>query len=201
MIAPLKTRLELEWVRAISHPLRIAILEVLYEKDASPKEVGELLGVHLTHVSYHCRSLVDGGYLEEVRKVKRRNTYEHFFRATAESSFGHQRWRSVVPRALRGHSTAEALSSFMRVAVRALQSGAIDGRDDTVLNWMPLTVDSIGWKKATEVLRAAQGQLELIHDESRERLAASPESPTHIAAGLAAFELAPSSASRNGGRR
>lgn len=185
----MKSKSEIIWLKALSHPLRIAILEVLYEKVASPKELGESFDVEVTTISYHCRTLLGAGYIEEVRRVRRRGAQEHFYRTTPQSSFGSPRWRNI-PRALRGHASAEALGSFMRVAGKALQSGAIDDRDDTVLTWMPLTVNSSGWSKVVAVFKTAQAQLELIDEECR-AAATDPHDLIPVVVGLAAFELRP----------
>lgn len=68
-------------VRAISHPLRVQILEILSERVASPNDLSEELGVELTHVAYHTRTLDRCGCLELVDTAKRRGATEHFYKA------------------------------------------------------------------------------------------------------------------------
>lgn len=68
-------------VRALSHPLRVKILEILSERVASPNDLAEELGVDLTHVAYHTRTLDRCGCLELVDTAKRRGATEHFYKA------------------------------------------------------------------------------------------------------------------------
>src|ERR1700712_353730 len=91
---------DLRWLRALAHPSRIKILDVLDEQIASPKELGGLLSLSLGDASYHCRILWEADCIEEVRKVRRRGAFEHYYRSKPQSNFGHQRWRNV-PRSIR----------------------------------------------------------------------------------------------------
>jgi DNA-binding transcriptional ArsR family regulator len=70
-------------VRALSHPLRVRILEVLSERVASPNELSAELGVDLSTVAYHTRTLDRCGCLELVDTARRRGATEHFYRAAA----------------------------------------------------------------------------------------------------------------------
>jgi len=72
-------------VRALSHPLRVQILEILSERVASPNDLSAELGVELTHVAYHTRTLDRCGCLELVDTAQRRGATEHFYRAAART--------------------------------------------------------------------------------------------------------------------
>jgi DNA-binding transcriptional ArsR family regulator len=76
-------------VRALSHPLRVQILEILSERIASPNDLSEELGVELTHVAYHTRTLNRCGCLELVDTAQRRGATEHFYRTAARTGL---RW-------------------------------------------------------------------------------------------------------------
>jgi hypothetical protein len=41
--------------------------------------------------------------------------------------------------------TSEALRTFVAKVGAALDADTIDRREDTTLNWMPITVDEQGW--------------------------------------------------------
>lgn len=73
-------------VRALAHPLRVQILEILSERVASPNDLSEELGVELTHVAYHTRTLDRCGCLDLVDTAKRRGATEHFYKAPPGAS-------------------------------------------------------------------------------------------------------------------
>jgi DNA-binding transcriptional ArsR family regulator len=73
-------------VRALAHPLRVQILEILSERVASPVDLSAELGVDLGHVAYHTRTLDSCGCLELVDTAQRRGAVEHFYKAAPGAS-------------------------------------------------------------------------------------------------------------------
>jgi DNA-binding transcriptional ArsR family regulator len=176
-------------VRALGHPLRVRILEELHARDASPNELMEALKSPLGNVAYHVRVLEKCGCIELVGTARRRGAVEHYFRARPRSYIGHQDWRRV-PASLRGEVSRAAIQGFADRLAEALDAGTLDARDDTTLSWMPIAVDPTGWKQAAIVLAEAATKLQMVHDQSRGRIAASGASLTPVVVGLAAFEAA-----------
>lgn len=175
-------------VKALGHPLRIKILEILTERVASPNRLSGELDAGLSHVAYHTRALNDCGCLELVDTAKRRGATEHFYKAASRSFIGDRIWRRV-PRVLLGGVSGATLQSFMDRAVAALEAGTIDRREDTVLYWMPVRLDEQGWKETTATMEAAVDQVLAIQAESRKRLAKSKGSEAISAiVGVAGFE-------------
>lgn len=185
-------------VKALAHPLRVRILDLLNLREASPKEISEELRAPLSNVSYHTSVLVDCGCVQPTRTEQRRGAVEHFFRAVPRSQISHQDWRRV-PRSVRSDVTAATLQSFMDKAVAALKAGTIDDSEDTTLNWMVLAVDATGRARAAEILGEAREKLQQEHDESQRRLVASGERPTPLIVALAAFEAAPGAGGQGDG--
>ncbi|HEX6665715.1 MAG TPA: winged helix-turn-helix domain-containing protein [Solirubrobacterales bacterium] len=181
--------IDVRLVRAISHPLRIQILQVLNERDASPNEMVSLLGSPLGNIAYHTRVLEKCGCVEVVRTEQRRGAVEHYFRAVPRSYVGHQDWRKV-PRSVRSTITATSVESFFQRLTAAYESGTLDDRDDTTLSWMSVAVDDQGRREVTEILADAAARLQGVHQRSVERTAGSTEEPTSLIVGLAAFESA-----------
>jgi DNA-binding transcriptional ArsR family regulator len=183
-------RIDQRLVRALGHPLRVKVLDVLQVRDASPSELTELLSAPLGNVAYHVRVLEKCGCIEQVATARRRGAVEHYFRARPRSFIGHRDWRKV-PRSLREGVTGSALGTFFDRAADALESGTIEAHDDTTLNWMPLAVDPAGWAEVAAVFEAAANRLEAIHALCRKRMEASGEEATPLVVGMAAFEPAP----------
>ena len=168
-----RTRAELidqRLVRALSHPLRIRILEILTERVASPNRISDDLETGLSHVAYHTRALDKCGCLELVDTAQRRGATEHFYKASPHSFIGDRIWRRV-PRALLGGVSGATLQSFMDRAVAALEAGTIDSREDTTLYWMPVRLDEIGWREVTATMEETVDRVLEIETESKQRLA------------------------------
>lgn len=175
-------------VKALAHPLRIKILEVLTERVASPIRLSDDLDTGLSHVAYHTRALDKCGCLELVDTAQRRGATEHFYKASPHSFIGDRIWRRV-PRALLGGISGATLQSFMDRAVAALEAGTIDGREDTTLYWTPVLLDQQGWDEVTETMEAAVDRVLAIQDESRARIVRRKgRGAISAIVGLASFE-------------
>ncbi len=75
------------FAKAVSHPLRIRIIQVLCPDEPgsmpfpmSPKNLAELLDAPLSTVSYHVKVLKELEIAYLVKKVPRRGAMEHFYR-------------------------------------------------------------------------------------------------------------------------
>lgn len=179
-------------VRALAHPLRIQILEILSERIASPNTLSMELETGLSHVAYHTRTLDKCGCLELVGTAQRRGATEHFYKASPGSFIGNREWRTV-PRSVRGAISAATLQTFLDKAIAALEAGTLDGRDDTIFRWMPLQLDEEGWKDVVAILEEATNQILSAHLRSQDRLNSGEAKETvSTVIGMASFETAAS---------
>ena len=87
--------------------------------------------------------------------------------------------------------TSEAIRTFIEKVAAAIDADTIDSREDTTLNWMPMTVDEQGWRETAEILDRALQELMVVAAASRERLGGEPGIP--VVTGMAAFETPPGS--------
>lgn len=179
-------------VRALAHPLRVQILEVLTERVASPNLIAEELGTGVSHVAYHTRTLDRCGCLELVETAQRRGATEHYYKAKPHAFIGDRGWRKV-PRAVRSGVTAASLQTFMDKAVTALEAGTIDNREDTTLSWMPVHLDDQGWHDVTAILADATERVLAAQAAADQRAEESSKDPKRISAvvALANFETGP----------
>jgi len=178
-------RIDQGLVRALAHPIRVYILEELQDRVASPTELSKETERSLGVVSYHANVLVSCGCLELVRTQPRRGALEHFFRATPRSYVGHQDWRRA-PRSVRSAVTGAAIGTFFDKAAEAVDAGTIDARDDTTLNWMPISVDEAGWREVAEIMDKALQLVMGVHARSAARRGDGEEIP--VVVGFASFE-------------
>jgi DNA-binding transcriptional ArsR family regulator len=80
-------RADQELTRALSHPLRVEILQALEGRVASPAELSAEIDQRPSVVSYHAATLLRCGCLELVRSRGRRGAIENFFAITPRSLF------------------------------------------------------------------------------------------------------------------
>jgi hypothetical protein len=172
-------------VRALGHPMRVLVLEALQGRTASPTELSKEFKESLGVVSYHANALLEIECIEQVRTQPKRGTIEHFYTAKPRSFIGHQDWRRA-PVSVRGGVTDEAIRTFVSKIGDAIDADTINSRDDTTLNWMPMTVDEQGWRETAEILDQARRDLQQVAIESRARLAEKDGIP--VVTAMAAFE-------------
>ncbi|HVV90018.1 MAG TPA: helix-turn-helix domain-containing protein [Solirubrobacterales bacterium] len=176
-------------VRALAHPMRVQILEALQGRTASPTELARSFRESLGVISYHTNALLDVGCIEQVRTEPKRGTIEHFYTARPRSFIGHQDWRKV-PLSVRGGVTEEALRTLIAKIGTAIDADTIDTREDTTLNWMPITVDEQAWREIAAILDRTLRELMDAAAAGRERL--GDEDGIPVVTVLAAFEAPPS---------
>ena len=178
-------------VRALAHPLRINILEILCDRVASPNALSGDLGAGLSHVAYHTRALNRCGALELVETAQRRGATEHFYKAAPDAFLGNPAWRRV-PRSLRGGVSGATLETLIDKAVAAMAAGTIAEREDTTLTWMPLRVDREGWEEVTKILGEAAERVLGAQTRSAGRLAKGGGEEISSVVALLNFETADS---------
>jgi DNA-binding transcriptional ArsR family regulator len=67
--------------KALSHPVRVRILDVLQQHPASPTELSKSLGTTLGATAYHVRTLHKLGLIKLVEERRRGGAVEHYYRA------------------------------------------------------------------------------------------------------------------------
>ncbi len=80
--APVDQRL----IKALGHPVRMRVLDILNARVASPSELAKELGEPLGNVAYHVKILEETGSIELVRTAPVRGALEHFYGATTDIS-------------------------------------------------------------------------------------------------------------------
>lgn len=80
-----RSRGKQELVRALSHPVRVEILQALHGRIATPAELSREIGQRPAVVSYHASTLLRCGCVELVHSRPRRGTLENFFAVAPQS--------------------------------------------------------------------------------------------------------------------
>jgi DNA-binding transcriptional ArsR family regulator len=139
--------------KALSHPLRLRILQKLNEGVASPKMLAADLGEPLSLVSYHVKILGQLGCIELVETVPRRGALEHFYRPLRRAELSSAEW-AQLPRSARESLSGLVVGELVQEASRSLQSGTFDARTERHLSLTFLELDEAGWTELNDALDA-----------------------------------------------
>lgn len=71
-------------IRALAHPLRRRILELMIEAPITTKQVADRIGEKPTKLYHHVETLESAGFLRLVKTQKKRGTVEKYYEAVAE---------------------------------------------------------------------------------------------------------------------
>jgi DNA-binding transcriptional ArsR family regulator len=175
-------------IRAISHPLRIEIQRILYNRVASPNEIAKELGENLSNVSYHVSDLKNDECIEQVETKPRRGAIEHFYRAVVPPLHDDPSW-AKLPKATRTEISGITFMGIVGEGVRALNEDTFDARKDRHLSRVPMELDQAGWEELIESEAAWLAELERIKAEAAQRL--EGKSGKRVLAALMGFETPP----------
>jgi DNA-binding transcriptional ArsR family regulator len=156
-------------VKALSHPLRTRILQLLSDRVASPNEMAKALGEPLGNVSYHVRILLDHECIELVETKPRRGALEHFYRPLMRPMLGDAEWQALSPE-LRSQITGRTLTDLFADARGALERGGFEGEHAHVVR-MLLDLDGRGWNELDALVGRTLEELMRLQEESVNRRA------------------------------
>lgn len=182
-----KPRPQLRLAKAISLFVRVDILRVLYEREASPKELSEMLDENLSYISYHIRQLLKYQCIEEVRTEQRRGALEHFYRATTWPFVGDEE-AAKHTKETREEISVRVLQSLFSEAARSVDSGTFDARPDRHVSWMPIDVDEQGWSEVLSLQLETLERSREIRNRNAKRLRESGEAPIEMIVSMLGFE-------------
>jgi DNA-binding transcriptional ArsR family regulator len=175
------------YVKAMSHPLRVRILAILMEREASPVELAQVLEGTLGTVSYHVRTLHQLGLIELVGETRVRGAVEHHYKAKSRPEITDEAWEKAPPIA----KQAAVGSSLQMIDDYARASAAAGGFDhcDAALIRLSMTLDARGWQQLAKACNRLYEQAQRIEAEARERLgSAAPDEEIDVGLVMMMFE-------------
>jgi DNA-binding transcriptional ArsR family regulator len=189
---------------AVAHPIKLAALIALHEKDQSAVEIADRLGIDVRWVTNHLRDLYDAGCIEFVGyKAGTRNIKRAVYRAISRPLIDDETHRAMSQMERRASAgvvvqwiTAECLGSY--------RSGKIDQDDDVCLISDEPNLDAEGKQELRRLLTAvydgdidvleALENVQAIEGRAANRMAKSGEKGTAMFVALMAFERGSSNA-------
>jgi len=183
---------------AVGHPIKLAALIALHEKDQSAVEIADRLGIDVRWVTNHLRDLYDAGCIEFVGyRAGTTNIPRAVYRAIARPLIDDEAYRAMSQMERRATAgvvvqwiTAECLASY--------RSGKIDQDDDVCLISDEPSLDAEGKQELRELFIAVyEGEIDAlevaksiqaIEGRAANRMTESGEEGTAMFVALMAFE-------------
>jgi DNA-binding transcriptional ArsR family regulator len=181
-------------VKALNHPLRVAILRAIEVERASPVELSRQLEAPLGVVSYHVRVLADLGLIKLVKRTPRRGAVEHHYEARAPVLLDDSVWKSL-PRAARRARNQPLLAQTGEAVDRAVRTGAFD-MDSAHLSVTTAPLDERARGEIADELAKSAARIEKLAEQSAKRTAGSVDGTVETTVVLMGFETQPEPAAR-----
>jgi DNA-binding transcriptional ArsR family regulator len=175
-------------IRAMSHPLRAAILRILVERTASPAEMARELNEELSNVSYHAKQLVEFECAELVSTRPVRGALEHFYRATERHLIDTEEWEELDP-VLAEDILCEIMQKVLDDFVASTRAQLIGADKDFHLTRTPLVLDREGLQEALEAHERARLEILEIEARSAARMLESGEEGTNVSSCHSCFKM------------
>lgn len=177
------------YVKALAHPLRIRILALLEERDASPVQLAEHLDATLGTVAYHVRTLERLGLIEMVATHQRRGATEHVYAAREHPRISDQAWSAASPMA-KHVMIASVLSQAGQYATQSATAGGFD-RTESHITRTALKLDEKGWVALSEATKKWLAQVQRIEEQTEKRTGKSIEETFDVGLVIMLFEAVP----------
>jgi len=175
-------------IKAMSHPLRAAILRTLVERTASPAEMARELDEELSNVSYHTKQLVEFECAELVSTRPVRGALEHFYRATERHLIDTEEWEELDP-VMAEELLCEIVQKMLDDFVASARAKVIGSNDDFHLTRTPLVLDRQGMQEALEAHERARLEVLEIEARSAARMVDSGEKGTNVSSSQSCFAM------------
>jgi DNA-binding transcriptional ArsR family regulator len=175
-------------MKAMSHPLRAAILRVLNDRTASPAELARELDDHLHNVSYHTKRLEQLGCVELVKERHVRGAVEHFYRATTRTLVDTSEWEGLDP-VIKEDLVGEVMQKILDDFVASAGAKIVGSDKDMWLTRTPLVLDDEGLREAQAIHERAFEEVQEVEARSAERLLKAKEEGMPVSSSQALFKM------------
>jgi len=175
-------------VKAMSHPLRAAVLRILTERTSSPAEMARELDEELSNVSYHTKQLVEFECAELVSTRPVRGALEHFYRATERHLIDTEEWEELDP-VIAEDLVCEFMQKILDDFTASARAQLVGGDKDFHLTRTLLVLDQEGLQEALEAHERARQEIVDIASRSADRTVASGEQGLHVSTAQGCFKL------------
>lgn len=161
-------------IKALAHPTRADILNILIEGPSSPSRIAKQLdNVSLNLTSHHIKVLRELDCVELQEEVRHGGRTEHIYRLSKRPMFTAEEWREV------GAEDGQAITlDLLRKVSEEVQEALITGgfnAPDRHTSRIPMAVDQEGWEEVVKILERTLYELFEVGERSAGRAARSGE--------------------------
>lgn len=172
---------------AIGHRIRVEILAVLHERDASANELARSVGQPLSTVTHHVGELLKAGSIEIGRSEKVRSVNQHFYRVPGSDLISDEDMEAMSEEA-RQEISMMVLQGLTAEALAAFWNGRLTSDPRVCLLWSWFNVDGRGREEIADEQARSWQRICAIRDESDARRAESGEEAVSVLVSALGFE-------------
>jgi DNA-binding transcriptional ArsR family regulator len=162
--------IEVRLGKAMAHPVRVRILEMMNERPIAPVEVANGIGVALSNVSYHFRTLLELDCIEAVGQEQVRGSMKTTWRSKVKLMFADLCFAGLDTEA-KSALTGKALRTMAVRVGDAFAARTLESRSDLHLSVQTISVNDEGWTEIASLLTMVMERVGEIERESADDLA------------------------------
>jgi DNA-binding transcriptional ArsR family regulator len=166
--------LEAPLAKMLANPLRTRLLMVLGDREASPKQLAEILEEDFQRICHQVRVLKKHGFIEQVGEDRKGGGVQRLYKATIRPRLDADEWE-LLPLLARKTTSADILRVAIHDFRAALASGDFDAHRHRALLQKPIVVDEQGMQEADASALQHLDNLEKIEAASAARRIESGE--------------------------
>jgi predicted transcriptional regulator len=183
-----ETELDEQLALVISSEHTVKVLTVLFEREASPKEIAVRLGLKVPTVSHHVKKLLRMGVIELVEEREVRGAIQHVYRAVVRPIVSTEEWEKLDV-GVRQQFSIWIVQLILADAAKSFAAKLFDARTNNHLSRTPMVVDEQGLDEVAEIQNRALSEVIQVEAASAERMVHSGEAGLNLISAMMCFEL------------
>lgn len=165
----------------------IEVLTVLTEREASPKQIAEILGLMTQTASYHVGKLVELGMVELVEERDMGGVIQHIYRAVVRPVIGNDEWQKLSVEE-RQRFSIWIVQLIIADAARSFDAALFNACAKNHLSRMAMVLDREGFEEVAQIQDRALAELYDAQARSAERVATGGGTTANVVAAMMCFE-------------
>lgn len=172
----------------ISHENTVKALVYLVERDGSPKEIGEAIGVSTSTASHHVKKLRDLNLVALIEEREVGGAIQHVYRAVVRPIVSTEVWDKLDITERQCYSIW-ILRMLLADASASFSAKLFDAHSERHLSRTPMVVDESGLGEVSSILDRALNELIQVEARSTARRVQSGDLGMHLITAMMCFEL------------
>jgi len=172
---------------AVGHRIRVEVLAVLHEREASAIELARSLGQPLSTITHHVGELLRAGSIRIARSEKVRSVNQHYYRV-AGGTFISDEEMEAISEEDRQEISMMVLQALTAEALAAFWNGKLTSDPRVCLLWSWFNVDGRGREEIADEQARSWERICAIRDASDTRRAESGEEVVSVLVSALGFE-------------